>query len=222
MTFSEQMNTVKQSVLGIKKEDTPNILTIGRIVVIPIILVLMAIPTTFTAWSALFFYTLACVTDWFDGYLARKWGTTSDIGKFLDPIADKLLVTALILMLAALDRLDGIWFIPAVVILSREIFISGLREYLGPKNIVVPVTNLAKWKTTAQMICLGFLIMGEHAPESIPSIEIGWGLISISAVLTAITGWQYFRVALPVLTENKNNSSSFDVNKIADADIIDG
>ncbi len=213
MTTDSRFETLRNAVFSITKEETPNILTIARIVVIPVILLLMAIPTAFTAWCALFFYTLACVTDWFDGYLARKWGTMSDIGKFLDPIADKLLVTALVLMLAALDRLDGIWFIPAVVILSREIFISGLREFMGPKNIKVHVSQLAKWKTTAQMVSLGFLIMGEFSPEAIPSLWIGWILLSIAAVLTALTGWQYLQAALPVLTGSDGD--------IIDAEILD-
>lgn len=177
-------------------KDLPNILTFSRILIIPPLLYLIFMSEAWASWTALGIYTYACVTDFVDGYLARKMKTTSPIGKFLDPIADKLLVSSVLLSLASLDRLDGFVFIAALAILMREIFVSGLREYLGPKNIQIHVSQLAKWKTTLQMLCLGFLIMAEHAPHWIPSLLIGEVLISIAAVLSIITAWDYTKVSL--------------------------
>ena len=185
----------------------PNLLTISRIAVIPLLVVLMLLNYAWASWAALGLYTYACVTDFLDGYLARKMNIVSNIGKFLDPIADKLLVAMVILTLAALDRLMGFWIIPALIIIFREIFIAGLREYLGPMNIKLPVSNLAKWKTTSQMFCLGFLIMGVHAPDAIPSLTIGHFLITLAAVLSVITGYDYTRVGIAhLIAEDKKSS----------------
>lgn len=175
----------------------PNILTASRIVVIPFILVLLALDVSWASWTALGLYSYACITDFLDGYLARKMGVVSAIGRFLDPIADKLLIVSLLLLLGALDRLDGWWIVPAVIILAREIFISGLREFLGPMNVIVPVSQWGKWKTTSQMVCLGFLIMGAHAPLWIPSLLIGHVLLTIAAIMAVISGAGYTKAALP-------------------------
>jgi cardiolipin synthase len=171
----------------------PNNLTLFRIAIIPVIAVLMDVPQAWAAWSALGLYTAACVTDWFDGYLARKMQITSAFGRFLDPIADKLLIAILILMFASLDRLEGWWLLPAIAIMFREIFIAGLREFLAPQNIVIHVSRLAKWKTTAQMIAMGFLVVGDFGNVILPNtVLIGQILLSIAAVLTVITGLEYF------------------------------
>ncbi len=180
----------------------PNLMTMARIVVIPLIILLLYIPSAVAAWGALALYILAAVTDFFDGYFARKMNEVSDFGKFLDPIADKILVGSLLVVLAAIDRLDGIWIVPAVVIMVREFLVSGLREYLGPKNVSVPVTQLAKWKTTLQMVALGFLIIGDYGDVLIPStLLIGQIGLTIAAIMTAVTGWHYMKVGLVHMRE---------------------
>ncbi|MGB1027703.1 MAG: CDP-diacylglycerol--glycerol-3-phosphate 3-phosphatidyltransferase, partial [Rhodospirillaceae bacterium] len=139
----------------------PNILTFGRIAVIPIMVILFYVPGETARWINCGLFILAAITDFFDGWLARKMGSVSDLGRFLDPIADKLLVAAVLLMLAAMDRLD-VWSYPAAcIILMREILVSGLREYLAELQVRMPVTKLAKWKTTVQLIALPVLIVGD-------------------------------------------------------------
>ena len=177
----------------------PNLLTISRIAVIPVILILMAFPGSgLAAWSAWAIFTIACITDFFDGYLARKYKDISPLGTFLDPIADKLLISALLIMLAFTDRVPG-WAIPAgILILAREIFISVLREFLaGQKSISVPVSRLAKWKTVVQMIALGTLMVGVHGPY----MDYGWVMVGaaalwLAAAITLITGWDYLKASL--------------------------
>ena len=173
-------------------QNLPNILTFGRIAILPVIIGLFFIPETWAAWTALFFYIVASVTDYLDGHLARKWNVISAVGTFLDPIADKIFIVSLLILLAGFGRLEGIWLIPAIVILVREILISGLREFLGPKNIQLPVSKLAKWKTTVQMIALGFLVIGAHGDILIPhTLLIGQILLTAAAALTVMTGWRY-------------------------------
>ena len=123
----------------------PNLLTLSRIAVIAPVTALFYVPEAWAAWTALGLYAVACITDYFDGWLARAWEQESAIGQFLDPIADKLLVSAVLVMVVATDRLTGLSVIPAVVILLREVLVSGLREYLATLNVGVPVTRLAKW-----------------------------------------------------------------------------
>lgn len=173
----------------------PNILTISRIVLLPVLIGLFFVPGSTAAWTALWIYIFCAVTDFFDGYLARKYGTTSNFGTFLDPISDKILVSSLLIALAAFDRLDGVWMIPAIIILMREFLIAGLREYLGPQNVKVPVSKLAKWKTTFQMVALGFLVIGDYGDSVVPdSLFVGQLLLSVAAVITVITGWNYLKV----------------------------
>ncbi len=170
----------------------PNILTFFRIAILPIIIGLFFVPESWAAWSALGLYTLASITDFLDGWIARKYNIISPIGTFLDPIADKIFIVALLIVLAGYDRLEGLWLIPAITILIREILISGLREFLGPKNIQLPVSKLAKWKTTVQMIALGFLVVGDYGDVILPNtLFYGHILISIAAILTIMTGWRY-------------------------------
>lgn len=173
----------------------PNILTISRIVLLPVLIGLFFVEGSTAAWTALWIYIFCAVTDFFDGFLARKYGTTSNFGTFLDPISDKIMVAALLMTLAAFDRLDGLWLIPAIIILSREFMISGLREFLGPQNVKVPVSKLAKWKTTFQMVALGFLVIGDYGNDVVPeTLFVGHILLSIAAVITIITGWNYLKV----------------------------
>jgi len=178
-------------------QNLPNILTFFRIAILPFIIALFFVPEAWAAWSALGLYTVACITDFMDGYLARTMKTESMLGKFLDPISDKIFIAVLLMVLVDFDRLEGLWLIPALLILIREFLVSGLREFLGPLNIQLPVSKLAKWKTTVQMVALGFLIMGNYGDVLVPhTLAIGqWGL-AIAALLTVITGWSYVKAGL--------------------------
>jgi cardiolipin synthase len=169
--------------------------------------VLLFIPGAWAAWLALFLYTVACITDWLDGYLARKMEITSALGRFLDPIADKLLIAILLLLFAALDRLYGWWILPACIIMFREVLIAGLREFLGPQNIVIHVSKLAKWKTTGQMIALGFLVVGDSGNIILPNtVFVGQVLLSVAAALTFITGYDYMKQGLKAIIETDKKS----------------
>ncbi len=181
----------------------PNILTFSRIGSIPVIVGLMFLPSPLGNWLPFGVYTYACLTDFFDGYLARAWQQQSAMGQFLDPIADKLLVSAVLLMLVASDAIVGVTVIPAVVILFREILVSGLREFLAEVQIKVPVTVLAKWKTTIQMLALGFLLVGVAGPDFGPvsTMQIGIVGLWIAAALTVGTGYDYLKAGLLHITE---------------------
>lgn len=174
----------------------PNLLTLSRIAVIPVVVGLFFVPDAWAAWTACALFAAAAITDYVDGWLARAWEQESVIGKFLDPIADKLLVAATLFMVVAFDRLTGLAILPAVVILLREVLVSGLREYLAGLNVGVPVTNLAKWKTAIQMVAIGWLIVGADGPEGWPVTEIGEVGLWAAAALTLLTGWDYLRAGL--------------------------
>jgi len=181
----------------------PNILTFSRIAAIPVIIALMYLPGPLGNWTAFAVYTYACITDFFDGYLARAWHQQSAMGRFLDPIADKLLIAAVLLMLVANDSISGLTVIPAAVILFREILVSGLREFLAEVQVRVPVTVLAKWKTFIQMLALGFLLVGFAGPDfgPITTMEIGIIGIWIAAALTVGTGYDYLKSGLKHISE---------------------
>ncbi|PLW79142.1 CDP-diacylglycerol--glycerol-3-phosphate 3-phosphatidyltransferase [Cohaesibacter celericrescens] len=182
----------------------PNILTFARILAVPAVVACLLWPELETArWTALGIFAIAAITDFFDGYLARRWNLNSALGRMLDPIADKLLVSVCILMLALDQTLNG-WHIWAgVIILCREILVSGLREFLAQLQVSVPVTNLAKWKTTAQLIALGFLLAGHAGDKVLPyNTEIGLTLLWVSALLTLYTGYDYFRAGMQYLLDD--------------------
>ena len=163
---------------------------------IPVILLLLVLPFGWTAWAAWFLFTIAGITDFLDGYMARRENNVSKIGQFLDPIADKLLVSAVLLLLVFNEKITGITVLPAVIILLREVAVSGLREYLAGLSVSVPVSQLAKWKTTIQLIALGFLIVGtENAPYWIPATLIGDILLWVAGAITVITGYDYWRAS---------------------------
>ncbi len=176
----------------------PNVLTYGRVVAVPVVVICMFWPEEYwMRWVALGVFAVAGITDYFDGYLARAWSQQSALGRMLDPIADKLLVAACLLMLVA-DRTISSWSIwAAIVILSREILVSGLREYLAELRVSVPVSAIAKWKTTLQLVAVGFLIAGPAGETVLPGTTmIGLVLLWIAAVLTLWTGWDYFRAGI--------------------------
>jgi cardiolipin synthase len=174
----------------------PNILTVSRILAIPAICAAFYLPGAWSAWVPLALFALAGITDWFDGYLARKWGQMSDLGRFLDPVADKLLVAAVILMLIAFERIDRITCLAAVVIMCREVTVTGLREFLAELRVKVPVSKLAKWKTTVQLVALGILIVGDYGPAFLHIRLIGEIGLWVAAVLTLYTGWDYLQTGL--------------------------
>ncbi|MEQ8701139.1 MAG: CDP-diacylglycerol--glycerol-3-phosphate 3-phosphatidyltransferase, partial [Bauldia litoralis] len=147
-------------------------------------------------WVCLALFALASFTDFLDGWLARARDQITDFGRFLDPIADKILVAAALVMLAASGRLGELGEIAAVIILCREFVIAGLREFLAGDDVAVPVSQLAKWKTAAQMVAIGFLLVGPGAPEAVPAVAIGEGLLWLAAALTVITGAGYLRAGI--------------------------
>ena len=173
-----------------------NKLTLSRILVIPAILVLLVIPHAWAAWLALMLFAAAGVTDWLDGYMARRDNQVSMLGQFLDPIADKLLISAVILFLVSSGQISGLSVWPAVVILMREVAVSGLREFLAGVRVSVPVSQLAKWKTFIQILALGFLIVGKYAPDIIPAITIGDIGLWLAGGFTVLTAWDYWRTSL--------------------------
>lgn len=180
----------------------PNILTYARIAAVPVVVALLYWQSLlggglWLRWVALAIFIAAGVTDFFDGYLARIWGQQSSLGRMLDPIADKLLVASCLLMLAAGTTIHGWALLAAVIILCREILVSGLREFLAELRVGVPVSQLAKWKTAGQLVAIGFLIAGEAGEKVLPvTIEIGTTLLWISAIVTLYTGWDYLRAGL--------------------------
>jgi cardiolipin synthase len=183
----------------------PNILTLSRILSIPVVIGLLFIPPPLGNWLAFSVYTYACITDFFDGYLARIWDQQSVLGRFLDPIADKLLVASVLLLLVAVDRFSGLTILPAAVILCREILVSGLREFLAQAQVGVPVSTLSKWKTFLQMLALGFLLVGSAGPDFGPlsTLEIGIYGLWAAAVLTLITGYDYLVAGLKHIRETE-------------------
>lgn len=181
----------------------PNLLTYGRILAIPALIAILFWPRDdWMRWIALGIYTAAAITDYLDGYIARAWSQQSAIGRMLDPIADKLLVAALLLMLVYTGQIEGWTLWAAIVILCREILVSGLREFLADLKVSVPVSKVAKWKTTAQLFALGFLIAGPAGDKVLPgNTQIGIVLLWAAAGLTIYTGWDYFNAGIRHLVE---------------------
>jgi CDP-diacylglycerol--glycerol-3-phosphate 3-phosphatidyltransferase/cardiolipin synthase len=174
----------------------PNILTLSRIFAVPILVFLLWSPTRFEYALAFALYALMAITDYFDGYLARAQGTVSKLGVFLDPIADKIMVAAVIVMLIFTRDVAGLDAIAALVILLRELAVSGLREFLAGLRVSVPVSKLAKWKTTFQLVSLGAIILGGAMPHWAWIRSVGLFSLWAAAALTLITGWDYLRVGV--------------------------
>jgi cardiolipin synthase (CMP-forming) len=176
--------------------DLPNVLTLSRIAAIPLMLALVAVGTPWGDLSACIVFSLAGITDYFDGKLARSRRQQSNLGRMLDPIADKLLVGATLMVLVGQHRLSAWGLYPSIVIVLREILVSGLREYLAGIRIGLPVTRLAKWKTGFQMGALGTLLAGDTAAPliglgALPVSLIGEAMLWFAAALTLATGWDY-------------------------------
>ena len=178
----------------------PNLLTLSRILAIPVVVASFYVQGDYARWFACALFSAAGVTDWLDGHMARRWAQQSELGRFLDPIADKLLVAATLFMLVATDRLSSGAILPALVILCREILVSGLREYLAELRVGLPVSKLAKWKTAIQMVAIGVLIVGNAGPAFLPVAWIGEMLLWVAALLTLVTGYDYLRAGLAHMT----------------------
>ena len=181
--------------------DIPNLLTLSRIAAIPLLVALVAVGRPAADLGACLVFAAAAVTDYLDGRLARDWRQQSDLGRMLDPIADKLLVGAALMMLVGTGRLGALNLYPAVLIMLREILVSGLREYLAGVRVGLPVTRLAKWKTGVQMVALGFLLAGDPSAVLLgipwlPASLIGAALLWVAALLTLVTGWDYLTAGL--------------------------
>ncbi len=176
----------------------PNILTYGRILAVPgLVVCLTLLSGDIARWAAFVLFVLAALTDWLDGYLARAWEQQSALGRMLDPIADKLIVGATLMMLVHDNTISGASIYAAVIILCREILVSGLREFLAELNVKIHVSELAKWKTTLQMVALAVLIGGPAAEKIVPGIMAGGTLLLwLSAMLTLWTGYDYLKAGV--------------------------
>src|SRR3984957_7940178 len=176
----------------------PNLLTLSRILVIPLVVATFYVPGDYARWFGCALFAAAGLTDWLGGHMARRWAQQSELGRFLDPIADKLLVSATLFMLVARGRfLPELAVLPGLVILCREILVSGLREYLAELRVGMPVSRLAKWKTAIQMVAIGALIVGAAGWHVLPVVRIGEILLWAAALLTLVTGYDYLRAGLP-------------------------
>jgi CDP-diacylglycerol--glycerol-3-phosphate 3-phosphatidyltransferase/cardiolipin synthase len=183
----------------------PNLLTLSRIFAVPLLIALLWPAETGHSWpigylAAFALYCLMGITDYFDGYIARTHGTVSKLGVFLDPIADKIMIGAVILILCSTGDIQGIHIVPALVILLREIAVSGLREFLAQLRVSMPVSRLAKWKTAFQLIALGALILAGGLPEFAFVKTTGLVALWAAAAITLVTGWDYLRVGLKHMT----------------------
>src|SRR5580704_3776436 len=216
MHYVRAMDAVTTRPIPARPLALPNLLTYARIVAVPLVVACMYGQSILAGgmwlrWVALALFIAAGITDILDGYFARSLGQQSSFGRMLDPIADKLLVASCLLMLAADETIKGWSLWAAIVILCREILVSGLREYLAELRVPVPVTQLAKWKTTAQLVAIGFLLAGKAGDEVIASVTgyesttivtlTGLTLLWISAVVTLYTGYDYFRAGVRHLIE---------------------
>ena len=185
----------------------PNLLTYGRIAAAPLIGLTFFIPGVAGPWIAFVIFVVASVTDYFDGYLARIWNQQSSLGRMLDPIADKLLVAVSILVLVADGMLAGWTIWAAIIILMREILVSGLREFLAELQVSVPVTRLAKWKTTLQLVAIATLLIAPALQGAKVGILINMALSMfwVAALVTLYTGYDYFRAGLKHLLEEEGS-----------------
>jgi cardiolipin synthase len=182
----------------------PNLLTYGRVAAVPIVVgCLFWSEIGWMRWVALGIFIAAAITDFLDGYLARALAQQSALGQMLDPIADKLLVSAVLMMLVADHTIASYSLAAAIVILCREILVSGLREFLAELKVPIPVSRIAKWKTTLQLVALGFLIAGPAGDRVLPgTTQIGLVLFWCSALLTIYTGWDYLRAGVSHILED--------------------
>lgn len=194
----------------------PNLLTLSRIAVLPLLVGAFYLETPWNNFIACAVFTGASLTDYLDGYVARTFRQQSSLGRFLDPVADKIMVAVALLMLVAYSRITGLMVLPALVILCREILVSGLREFLAELQVGVPVSRLAKWKTAIQMIAISFLLLGEVGPGWLPVVAIGEIALWLAAGLTLITGYDYLRAGLRHMREIDEGAASRAAERLAE------
>ncbi|WP_425348945.1 CDP-diacylglycerol--glycerol-3-phosphate 3-phosphatidyltransferase [Methylocapsa aurea] len=196
--FPRVMATTTISRVSSRTWGLPNILTYGRVAAVPVVVgCLFWSEIGWMRWVALGVFIAAGITDFLDGYLARALSQQSTLGQMLDPIADKLLVAAVLMMLVADHTIESYSLSAAIVILCREILVSGLREFLAELKVSIPVSKIAKWKTMMQLVALGFLIAGPSGEEILPgTLIIGLTLFWLSALLTLYTGWDYLKAGM--------------------------
>jgi cardiolipin synthase len=180
----------------------PNLLTVGRVACIPALVGLFYVEGDGARWAACAIFVVAATTDYVDGYLARNWQQQSLFGRWLDPVADKLLVAAAAVMLVGFERAP---LLPSLIIVLREITVSGLREYMAEVSVGLPVSRLAKWKTAVQMTAIGFLLVGDAGPAWLPVEAIGWWGLWLAAILTLVTGWDYLQAGLRHMLQERPN-----------------
>ena len=201
MIISEAADRV--ATVRIMPFNLPNVLALSRIAAIPVVVACFWLEGWIghdgANWAAAILFAIASITDYFDGWLARRWQQISKLGRFLDPIADKLLVAAVLMMLCGFGTLRGVHILAALIILCREVLVSGLREFLAELRIGMPVSKLAKWKTAIQMLALTVLLVGDAGPAW--TMTVGLVLLWAAAGLTLITGYDYLRSALAHMTE---------------------
>jgi cardiolipin synthase len=182
----------------------PNLLTYGRLAAVPVVAGFLLWGGDWARWTALALFIIAAITDFLDGYLARLWGQQSALGRMLDPIADKVLVAAVLLVLAWDRTISGAHIWAAIIILSREVLVSGLREFLAQLRVPVPVTWVAKWKTAVQLVAIGILIAGPAGDKVFSYISmVGLAGLWIAAGLTLYTGYDYFRAGIGYVMDDK-------------------
>lgn len=181
------------------RKNIPNYLTYFRILVIPALILVFFLKGEWSYILSSSLFAVACFTDWLDGYVARILQAQSNVGRFLDPIADKLLVATALLLLVNADRAD---ILPAIAIVCREILVSGLREFLAEIRVSVPVSKLAKFKTAAQMGAIFFLLLGPGGPSRLYTAWMGSFLLWIAAILTLITGYAYLKTGLKHMAQD--------------------
>lgn len=187
----------------------PNLLCYYRIAVIPAMVALFFFDNAVTAWINVALFALAGLSDFLDGRIARATGQTTLLGKFLDSSTDKMLIGAVLMMLIAFDRLDGLWIIPAMVIFLREILIAGVREFMALYNVIVPISKMGKWKMTIQMFFIGFLIAGTYGEMLIPyAYEIGKAGFLFAMAITVTSGYDYIRQAWKTIQDIDNQQTS--------------
>ncbi|MDR0968155.1 MAG: CDP-diacylglycerol--glycerol-3-phosphate 3-phosphatidyltransferase [Holosporaceae bacterium] len=179
----------------------PNLLTLSRIFSIPFIVLCFYISGFWAHLAATILFAVACVTDFFDGYFARQWKQVSAFGRFLDPVADKLLVSIILLMLCGDGIISGIHLLAAAIILAREIIVSGLREFMSQMRLIVPVTKYAKWKTGMQMLSISCLLCSAMFPDILMLRGTGTALLWLAAIMTAFTGARYLRYGIAHMSD---------------------
>lgn len=201
---------MKKRRLNIKKEflKFPNVLTMSRIFAIPFIVLCFYVNGFFAHLSATILFVVACLTDFFDGYFARQWKQVSAFGRFLDPVADKILVSSVLLMLSGVGIISGVNLIAAVVILVREILVSGLREFMAEMRMIIPVTPYAKWKTAMQMTSITCLLASAMFPKFVELKQAGIVFLWMATVMTLFTGVRYLTLGVIRIFKKKSDAAS--------------